>query len=38
MVYGAMGIDIWEVIETAKTKFFGFMPFYPGLGLGGHWA
>jgi UDP-N-acetyl-D-glucosamine dehydrogenase len=38
MVYGAMGIDIWEVIETAKTKFFGLMPFYPWLGLGGHWA
>src|SRR5438876_3402197 len=36
MVYGAMGIDIWEVIEAAKTKPFGFMPFYPGPGLGGH--
>ena len=36
LVYGAMGIDIWEVIETAKTKPFGFMPFYPGPGLGGH--
>src|SRR5438552_12483488 len=36
LVYGAMGIDIWEVIEAAKTKPFGFMPFYPGLGLGGH--
>ena len=35
-VYGAMGIDIWEVIEAAKTKPFGFMPFYPGPGLGGH--
>src|SRR5213592_781105 len=36
MVYAAMGIDIWEVIEAAKTKPFGFMPFYPGPGLGGH--
>ncbi|MCJ8142507.1 nucleotide sugar dehydrogenase [Ancylobacter sp. A5.8] len=35
-VYGAMGIDIWEVIEAAGTKPFGFMPFYPGPGLGGH--
>jgi UDP-N-acetyl-D-glucosamine dehydrogenase len=31
-----MGIDIWEVIEAARTKPFGFMPFYPGPGLGGH--
>jgi UDP-N-acetyl-D-glucosamine dehydrogenase len=31
-----MQIDIWEVIEAAKTKPFGFMPFYPGPGLGGH--
>jgi len=31
-----MGIDIWEVIEAAKTKPFGYMPFYPGPGLGGH--
>ena len=31
-----MGIDVWEVIEAAKTKPFGFMPFYPGLGVGGH--
>jgi len=31
-----MGIDIWEVIEAAATKPFGFMPFYPGPGLGGH--
>ncbi|MGB6122013.1 MAG: nucleotide sugar dehydrogenase, partial [Bacteroidota bacterium] len=31
-----MGIDIWEVVEAAKTKPFGFMPFYPGPGLGGH--
>jgi UDP-N-acetyl-D-glucosamine dehydrogenase len=36
IVYGAMGIDIWEVIQAAKTKPFGFMPFYPGPGLGGH--
>ena len=36
LVYAAMGIDIWEVIEAAKTKPFGFMPFYPGPGLGGH--
>jgi UDP-N-acetyl-D-glucosamine dehydrogenase len=36
VVYGAMGIDVWEVIEAAKTKPFGFMPFYPGPGLGGH--
>ena len=32
----AMGIDVWEVIEAAGTKPFGFMPFYPGPGLGGH--
>ena len=36
IVYGAMDIDIWEVINAAKTKPFGFMPFYPGPGLGGH--
>ena len=36
LVYAAMEIDIWEVIEAAKTKPFGFMPFYPGPGLGGH--
>ena len=36
LAYGAMGIDIWEVIAAAKTKPFGFMPFYPGPGLGGH--
>ena len=35
-VYAAMGIDIWEVIEAAKTKPFGYMAFYPGPGLGGH--
>jgi UDP-N-acetyl-D-glucosamine dehydrogenase len=32
----AMGVDVWEVIDAAKTKPFGFMPFYPGPGLGGH--
>ena len=32
----ALGIDVWEVINAAKTKPFGFMPFYPGLGVGGH--
>jgi UDP-N-acetyl-D-glucosamine dehydrogenase len=31
-----MGIDMWEVVDAAKTKPFGFMPFYPGPGLGGH--
>ena len=36
LVYDAMGIDIWEVIAAARTKPFGFMPFYPGPGLGGH--
>ena len=36
IVYEAMGIDIWEVIEAAKSKPFGFMAFYPGPGLGGH--
>jgi UDP-N-acetyl-D-glucosamine dehydrogenase len=36
VIYDAMGIDIWEVIDAAKTKPFGFMPFYPGPGLGGH--
>ena len=36
VVYAAMGIDVWEVIAAAKTKPFGFMPFYPGPGLGGH--
>jgi UDP-N-acetyl-D-glucosamine dehydrogenase len=35
-VYGAMGIDVWEVIEAASTKPFGYMPFQPGPGLGGH--
>ena len=36
VVFEKMGIDVWEVIEAAKTKPFGFMPFYPGPGLGGH--
>ncbi|MEO7299889.1 MAG: nucleotide sugar dehydrogenase [Verrucomicrobiota bacterium] len=36
IVYAAMGIDVWEVIDAAKTKPFGFMAFYPGPGLGGH--
>ena len=36
MIYTAMGIDVWEVIDAAKTKPFGFMAFYPGPGLGGH--
>ncbi|MBV9862615.1 MAG: nucleotide sugar dehydrogenase [Alphaproteobacteria bacterium] len=36
IVYEVMGIDVWEVIEAAKTKPFGYMPFYPGPGLGGH--
>jgi len=36
IVYSRMGIDIWEVIEAAKSKPFGYMPFYPGPGLGGH--
>lgn len=36
IVFARMGIDIWEVIEAAKSKPFGYMPFYPGPGLGGH--
>lgn len=36
LIYEAMDIDIWEVIDAAKTKPFGYMPFYPGPGLGGH--
>lgn len=36
VIYDAMGIDVWEVIDAAATKPFGFMPFYPGPGLGGH--
>jgi UDP-N-acetyl-D-glucosamine dehydrogenase len=36
VIYAKMGVDVWEVIDAAKTKPFGFMPFYPGPGLGGH--
>lgn len=36
VVFDRMGIDVWEVIEAAKSKPFGFMPFYPGPGIGGH--
>jgi len=36
LAYAKMGINIWDVIEAAKTKPFGYMPFYPGPGLGGH--
>lgn len=36
LIYASMGIDVWEVINAAKTKPFGYMPFYPGPGLGGH--
>tara|TARA_Y100000588_G_scaffold372275_1_gene444631 strand:+ start:3472 stop:4776 length:1305 start_codon:yes stop_codon:yes gene_type:complete len=36
VVFDKMGIDVWEVIEASSTKPFGFMPFYPGPGLGGH--
>ena len=36
MLFGRMGIDVWEVIRAAATKPFGFQPFYPGPGLGGH--
>ncbi|MEX2115621.1 MAG: nucleotide sugar dehydrogenase, partial [Bacteroidota bacterium] len=36
VTFDKMGIDVWEVIEAAKTKPFGYMPFYPGPGLGGH--
>ncbi|MEM9733606.1 MAG: nucleotide sugar dehydrogenase [Pseudomonadota bacterium] len=36
VVYEKMGVDVWEVINAAATKPFGFMPFYPGPGLGGH--
>jgi UDP-N-acetyl-D-glucosamine dehydrogenase len=36
VVFTEMGIDVWEVIRAASTKPFGFMPFYPGPGLGGH--
>ncbi|VAW11691.1 UDP-N-acetyl-D-glucosamine 6-dehydrogenase [hydrothermal vent metagenome] len=36
MMCHKMDIDVWEVIDAAKTKPFGFMPFYPGMGVGGH--
>lgn len=36
VILDELGIDVWEVIEAAKTKPFGFMPFYPGPGIGGH--
>ena len=36
VIFSKMGIDVWEVINAAATKPFGFMPFYPGPGLGGH--
>lgn len=36
VIYESMNINVWETIEAAKTKPFGFMPFYPGPGLGGH--
>jgi UDP-N-acetyl-D-glucosamine dehydrogenase len=36
MIFDAMGLDVWQVIDAAKTKPFGYMPFYPGPGLGGH--
>lgn len=36
VIFDRMDIDVWEVIEAAKTKPFGFQPFYPGPGLGGH--
>jgi UDP-N-acetyl-D-glucosamine dehydrogenase len=36
VIYDKIGIDVWEVIDAAKSKPFGYMPFYPGPGLGGH--
>jgi len=36
IIYDAMGIDVWEVIDAAKSKPFGYMAFYPGPGIGGH--
>ncbi len=35
-IYAALGVDVWEVVEAASTKPFGYMPFYPGPGWGGH--
>jgi len=36
LIFERMGIDTWEVIDAAATKPYGFMPFYPGPGIGGH--
>lgn len=36
IVFDRMGVDVWKVVDAARTKPFGFMPFYPGPGLGGH--
>ncbi|MCK7524529.1 MAG: hypothetical protein MZV64_46375 [Ignavibacteriales bacterium] len=36
MVFERMNIDVWEVVDAAATKPFGFQAFYPGPGLGGH--
>jgi UDP-N-acetyl-D-glucosamine dehydrogenase len=36
VIFEAMGLDVWEIVDAAKTKPFGYMPFYPGPGLGGH--
>src|SRR5204862_6635708 len=36
LIFDRMGIDVWEVIDAARTKPFGFQAFYPGPGLGGH--
>ena len=36
VIFDQMGIDVWEVIRSASTKPYGYMPFYPGPGLGGH--
>ena len=36
VIFDQMGIDVWDVVEAASTKPFGFQPFYPGPGLGGH--
>jgi UDP-N-acetyl-D-glucosamine dehydrogenase len=36
LICDRLGIDVWEVIDAARTKPFGFMPFYPGPGIGGH--
>ena len=36
VLFDRMGINVWEVVEAASTKPFGYQPFYPGPGLGGH--